>query len=329
MWSCSAFGWILVFIFSLLLDDTTAISRMVEKPTQVLLPPASDINSTFRLNPDALEVLRNLDKPIMSVAMTGNARMGKSFWMGAIARHAHNYTGDLFEVSDFAEPKTLGAWVIPIKLEKGSLLLWDTEGQGALGTNLRSEQMSAFISLFVSRSVYMVRVVINNNDLDWLERIRSMQRFLHNDPAFLLQMDYVITGPLEGATRKLQETIQKFLEEDSLWDNNSRVFELKSPPPRNINDTDVVKNANDMWKLLGESLKPLVDKDGNELDGPGLSNLMNDSSLYIENGTLRAFQYDCWSQMHSYQSRIRGASDLQVGADAKRKFEEFCHSPRV
>ncbi len=73
--------------------------------------------NTLRLSLNALQFLERLPGPIYSIAAVGKARVGKSLWMGQLARYV-GYNGTLFEVSDTSESCTQGAWFVSIPMGK-------------------------------------------------------------------------------------------------------------------------------------------------------------------------------------------------------------------
>ena len=75
------------------------------------------------LNPEAKKTLGKLEAPIYVISAIGAARVGKSFWLGKLAKE-HGFTGDLFKVSDESAACTNGAWFVAVKMpESGGQLL--------------------------------------------------------------------------------------------------------------------------------------------------------------------------------------------------------------
>jgi len=101
-------------------------------------------NNELRLDEDALTFLENLKGPIYSISAIGKARVGKSFWLGQLARKLGYHGGELFKTSDTSDSCTRGAQFVAVDMaivkEK---MIAACMSEGARGKNESSESGSS------------------------------------------------------------------------------------------------------------------------------------------------------------------------------------------
>lgn len=94
----------------------------------VSIPLISFENDVFRVNPDALALLRDIEGPIAVVAVAGMYRTGKSFLLNSVLLAAAGFT-----VGPTTRACTKGIWMWskPLRVRDVNVFVVDTEGIGA------------------------------------------------------------------------------------------------------------------------------------------------------------------------------------------------------
>ena len=90
----------------------------------VQLVSLSDLGD-LRLNQDALDILRKIEKPVAVLSICGPSRTGKSYLLSKMLG-----SKDIFQTSDSFEACTSGIWMATTVLEcdKFAVVFMDTEG---------------------------------------------------------------------------------------------------------------------------------------------------------------------------------------------------------
>nr|AAI39510.1 Si:ch211-250m6.1 protein [Danio rerio] len=122
----------------------------------------------------ALQVLQQIQQPVVVVAVVGLYRTGKSFLMN---RLAGKRTG--FALSSNIKPKTEGIWMwcVPHPTKAGtSLVLLDTKGLGDVekGDSKRDTYIFSLTVLLSSTLVYNSRGVIDNKAMEELQYVTEL-----------------------------------------------------------------------------------------------------------------------------------------------------------
>ncbi|KAJ7380210.1 hypothetical protein OS493_010923 [Desmophyllum pertusum] len=110
-------------------------------------------NNTYKLKPDVLKEISQLQGPIRVIAVVGNARVGKSTTLNLIS---HIWKGEsenpdveeIFKTGDSFEAVTHDVWAHIIKRPQnveGSILLLDVEG-----TDLGDDSVTLHLSMFTA-----------------------------------------------------------------------------------------------------------------------------------------------------------------------------------
>jgi hypothetical protein len=101
----------------------------------VSIPLISFENDVFRVNPDALALLRDIDGPIAVVAVAGMYRTGKSFLLNSVllatASAASAAPGFTVGPTTRACTKGIWMWSKPLRVRDVNVFVVDTEGIGA------------------------------------------------------------------------------------------------------------------------------------------------------------------------------------------------------
>ena len=143
------------------------------KPAQSLLT-FNDETEMFELNKDLLLEIAELQRPIRVIAVTGDARIGKSttlniinhVWSGA----NQTYIEEVFKTGDTLTRVTRGVWaqvIQPGDEQGGNVVLLDVEGTN-LGDDTLTTHLSMFTALVSSGLNLFVSDMVQNNNLHFL-----------------------------------------------------------------------------------------------------------------------------------------------------------------
>ena len=170
-----------LFTNNLIIIPVSAVSS----EAKVLL--ASDVNSndetTFKLNPDVLEEISQLQGPIRVIAVIGNARVGKSTTLNLISHilsgRSENSLPEIFKTGDTSEPVTRDVWahIIQPPLETESFLLLDVEGTD-LGDDGVTDHLSMFTAMMSSDLNVFASDTVKNSDVTFLYRISVLSEIV-------------------------------------------------------------------------------------------------------------------------------------------------------
>ena len=119
---------------------------------------------SLRLLPDAISLLRTIDKPVAVVAVCGPYRTGKSYLLSRILG-----VSDAFQLGHTTSACTHGIWMATQVLEcdEFALLLLDTEGIDAVsGTGSTDASILVMAILLSSYLIYNSVHVPTKNDLE-------------------------------------------------------------------------------------------------------------------------------------------------------------------
>ncbi|CAD7925280.1 unnamed protein product [Amoebophrya sp. A120] len=202
------------------------------EPLQQTGTSGHEDRSGLQLDPAALAELQTLPWPFYAAAAIGPARVGKSFWLGQIARLLNRNVTKLFEVSDTSESCTSGAWFLSVDLAKadkhilrknaalenfyaksqkshrnqgagppqrGTLLLFDLQGsdKGSAADLQATDYLSAFVALFASRSLFFFEKHVEFSKAAFYERIAYAGKVLKNNPNFVPAVSFVVRRPMK------------------------------------------------------------------------------------------------------------------------------------
>ena len=138
-----------------------------------------DASMRYELNPDGLDDISKLERPVRVIAVLGDARVGKSTTLNLII---HNWTGmdrgdleDVFKTGDSHEPVTRDVWVHIIQPPhiKGSIVLLDVEGTD-LGNDSQTEHLSMFTALISSGLSMFTNNIVGNSNVNFLYRVSRL-----------------------------------------------------------------------------------------------------------------------------------------------------------
>lgn len=109
----------------------------------------------LRLVPEALDLLKTIDKPVAVLAICGPYRSGKSYFLSSVVGQP-----GAFEVAHKTQVCTRGIWLSTTALECDEyvLLLMDTEGTGAL-----EGKGSEFTTKFIVTTILLSSFLIYNS----------------------------------------------------------------------------------------------------------------------------------------------------------------------
>ena len=118
----------------------------------VILIEADD-KGGFRVNPEALEILSAIKKPLAVVSVVGKYRTGKSFLLNRILLNRKSGFG--VGPTIMACTKGIWMWSEPIMVEtvdgeECALILLDTEGLGALDENANHDTRIFLLALLLA-----------------------------------------------------------------------------------------------------------------------------------------------------------------------------------
>ena len=118
-------------------------------------------------NPEALELLRDIGKPVSVLTICGPARGGKSYILSRILGHP-----GAFKLGHSMSPQTYGVWMGTHYLDFGeyAMLLFDTEGTDAVGANSGDDiSILLLATLLSSCLIYNSKNVPTKHDLQTME----------------------------------------------------------------------------------------------------------------------------------------------------------------
>ena len=201
--------------------------------------------NAFIVNPEAADLLKQIDKPIAFLCVCGKYRTGKSFLLNKVL-----LDGNGFNVGSTINPCTKGLWLWkrPLKYsiedkEDLVVLIVDTEGLGSLDKDERHDTKIVLLGLLLSSlMIYNTMGSIDENALNSLSLVVNIakelqlnnsngkfneEEFAANFPAFLwilrdfsLQLKDVQGNPI---------TSKQYLEEAlSLQKGSSEIVEEKN-----------------------------------------------------------------------------------------------------
>ncbi|KAL2083065.1 hypothetical protein ACEWY4_020838 [Coilia grayii] len=130
------------------------------------------------VSPGALDILQQLEQPVVVVSVVGLYRTGKSYLMN---RLAGRQTG--FALGNTIESKTKGIWMwcVPHPSKSGhTLVLLDTEGLGDVnkGDSKHDTKIFALAVLLSSTLVYNSRGTIDNRAIEELQYVTELTEFI-------------------------------------------------------------------------------------------------------------------------------------------------------
>ncbi|XP_062391456.1 guanylate-binding protein 1-like isoform X3 [Sardina pilchardus] len=132
----------------------------------------------MRVQQEALQVLEQIQQPVVVVAVVGLYRTGKSYLMN---RLAGKHTG--FALGSTIESKTKGIWMwcVPHPSKPGhTLVLLDTEGLGDVdkGDSKHDTQIFSLAVLLSSTLVYNSRGTIDNRAVEELQYVTELAEYI-------------------------------------------------------------------------------------------------------------------------------------------------------
>ncbi|KAK7797313.1 hypothetical protein U0070_023669 [Myodes glareolus] len=141
-------------------------------PSPVCL--VENVNGQLIANQEALEILSNIEQPVVVVAIVGFYRTGKSYLMNKLAGKKSG-----FSLGSTVQSHTKGIWMwcVPHPQKEGStLVLLDTEGLGDVekGDNQNDCWIFALAVLLSSTFVYNSMGAINQQAMDQLHYVTEL-----------------------------------------------------------------------------------------------------------------------------------------------------------
>ena len=169
----------LLIAFGALLSDSGFVIVAEVQQAKILLHSVNNKSSpnAFELNPDVLEEISQMERPIRVIAAVGNARVGKSTFLNVfssiISREGKsNAIEEVFKSGASLDPVTRGVWAHIIRHpdKNGSILLLDVEGTD-LGNDSVTDRLSMFTAMLSSGLNIFALQVVKNGDINFLYRI--------------------------------------------------------------------------------------------------------------------------------------------------------------
>ena len=169
----------LLIAFGALLSDSGFVIVAEVQQAKILLHSVNNKSSpnAFELNPDVLEEISQMERPIRVIAAVGNARVGKSTFLNVFSsifslERKSNAIEEVFESGASLNPVTRGVWAHIIRHpdKNGSILLLDVEGTD-LGNDSVTDRLSMFTAMLSSGLNIFALQVVKNGDIDFLYRI--------------------------------------------------------------------------------------------------------------------------------------------------------------
>ena len=251
----------LLIAFGALLSDSGFVIVAEVQQAKILLHSVNNKSSpnAFELNPDVLEEISQMERPIRVIAAVGNARVGKSTFLNVFSsifslERKSNAIEEVFKSGDSLNPVTRGVWAHIIRHpdKNGSILLLDVEGTD-LGNDSVTDRLSMFTAMLSSGLNIFALQVVKNGDINFLYRIVRLSELVfegkeipNNFPKLRIVLrtnlnvpdddsleDYIrqtIFHP-DGQSMGKEEIIKKYFPEDRISvshipsvDNSSELF---------------------------------------------------------------------------------------------------------
>ena len=169
----------LLIAFGALLSDSGFVIVAEVQQAKILLHSVNNKSSpnAFELNPDVLEEISQMERPIRVIAAVGNARVGKSTFLNVFSsifslERKSNAIEEVFKSGASLNPVTRGVWAHIIRHpdKNGSILLLDVEGTD-LGNDSVTDRLSMFTAMLSSGLNIFALHVVKNGDINFLYRI--------------------------------------------------------------------------------------------------------------------------------------------------------------
>ena len=169
----------LLIAFGALLSDSGFVIVAEVQQAKILLHSVNNKSSpnAFELNPDVLEEISQMERPIRVIAAVGNARVGKSTFLNVFSsifslERKSNAIEEVFKSGASLNPVTRGVWAHIIRHpdKNGSILLLDVEGTD-LGNDSVTDRLSMFTAMLSSGLNIFALQVVKNGDINFLYRI--------------------------------------------------------------------------------------------------------------------------------------------------------------
>ncbi|XP_078393380.1 guanylate-binding protein 1-like [Cetorhinus maximus] len=214
-------------------DEKMEVPVTEEIKMEVPMALVENVNGALRLNPDALNVLRSIERPVVVVAVVGAARTGKSYLLNRLARSKKG-----FPLGSTVQSHTKGIWMWSLphpQRPDQSLILLDTEGLGdpEKGDEQNDNSVFALAILLSSVFVYNSQGTINQhamNDLHFVTELAKRiqvkshsagseeQNFVQFFPDFVwmlrdFTLDLKINGSVVTADQYLENSLRLRKEE--------------------------------------------------------------------------------------------------------------------
>ena len=251
----------LLIAFGALLSDSSFVIVTEVQQAKILLHSVNNKSSpnAFELNPDVLEEISQMERPIRVIAAVGNARVGKSTFLNVFSsifslERKSNAIEEVFKSGASLNPVTRGVWAHIIRHpdKNGSILLLDVEGTD-LGNDSVTDRLSMFTAMLSSGLNIFALHVVKNGDINFLYRIVRLSELVfegkeipNNFPKLRIVLrtnlnvpdddsleDYIrqtIFHP-DGQSMGKEEIIKKYFPEDRISvsripsvDNSSELF---------------------------------------------------------------------------------------------------------
>ena len=170
---------LLLIAFGTLLSDSGFVIVAEAQQAKILLYSVNNKSSpnAFELNPDVLEEISQMERPIRVIAAVGNARVGKSTFLNVFSsifslERKSNAIEEVFKSGASLNPVTRGVWAHIIRHpdKNGSILLLDVEGTD-LGNDSVTDRLSMFTAMLSSGLNIFALQVVKNGDINFLYRI--------------------------------------------------------------------------------------------------------------------------------------------------------------
>ncbi|XP_074122388.1 guanylate-binding protein 7-like isoform X1 [Sminthopsis crassicaudata] len=217
-----AFGSFLAW--SLLTQVTMISAVFMEAPICLV----ENTNEKLTVNPQALQILTSIDKPVVVVAIAGLYRTGKSYLMNKLAGKNSG-----FSLGSTVQSETKGIWMWclphPSKLDH-VLVLLDTEGLGDVekGDPKNDSWIFALAVLLSSTFVYNSMNTINHQALEQMQYVTELTKLIK----------------IKSSPNAVEEESEEFVDffPDFVWTVRDFTLELKIDG-RPISSDEYLENA--------------------------------------------------------------------------------------